>query len=397
MSRGFFGVGVAMWFFVAAGGGPRASANGLAQTCSTILAEEMRIGGLGDSSDHIFSEIFAIAGRPSGSSYVLDTHPYSIREYDPGGNFVRLIGGEGEGPGEYLSPLGLAVMPEGQLAVWDQRTRRISIYGSDGELDGLVHVDAMTIYDDRAFLVGIGGEFYVKVRSSAPMMIDGQYFTVTRSDYVRVGRNGKVVDTLRVAEPTSQSLPESLMILTQSGYRKPFAVEPLSALSPLGYLVSGVNDEYAFSINHPTQPVEVRRPDLQGVRVSGSEREQWQQRVEWSERRSGMSFRDVPDRKPSYRDLWVDSDGRIWVHRYSEAVRRNVPIPEIVVDGDAGDPPGIMWWEPSIHDVYRPDGSLLYCVTLPDHAEIMASTGNLVWGVVRGSLGEEHVVRWRIE
>ena len=43
----------------------------------------MRIGGLGDSANYVFSEIFEIAGRPSGSSYVLDTHPYSIREYDP--------------------------------------------------------------------------------------------------------------------------------------------------------------------------------------------------------------------------------------------------------------------------------------------------------------------------
>ena len=397
MNGRFVGVGVATCFFVlavAAGAGREAIANGIPQTCSATLTEEMRIGGLGDSANYVFSEIFEIAGRPSGSSYVLDTHPYSIREYDPSGNFIRSIGGEGEGPGEYLSPLGLAVMPEGQLAVWDQRTRRISIYGSDGELDNLVHVDAMAIYDDRAFLVGFGGEFFVKIRTSAPMMIEGQYFTATRSDYVRVAPNGTVLDTLRVAEPTSPMLPESLMILTHSGYRKPFAVEALSALSPLGYLVVGVNDEYAFSIKDPTQPVEVRRAGFQGVQVSRGERAQWQERVEWSEARSGMSFRDVPGRKPAYRDLWVDSDGRIWVHRYSEAVRRDVAIPEIVV---AGDPPGITWWEPSVHDVYRPDGSLLYCVTLPDHAEIKASTGDLVWGVVRGSLGEEHVVRWRID
>ena len=79
----------------------------------------------------------------------------------------------------------------------------------------------MAIYDDRAFLVGFGGEFFVKIRTSAPMMIEGQYFTATRSDYVRVAPNGTVLDTLRVAEPTSPMLPESLMILTHSGYRNP--------------------------------------------------------------------------------------------------------------------------------------------------------------------------------
>jgi len=354
--------------------------------------EEVRIGGLVDSADYLFSEVFAIAGRPSGSTYVLDTHPYSIREYDPSGGFVRSIGREGEGPGEYRSPLGLSTMPQGQLAVWDQRTRRISIYGSDGALDELVHVDAMAVYDDRAFVVG-SEEFFVKVRTSAPMMIEGQYFTATRSDYVRVARDGTVLDTLRVAPPARAILPEPLMILTYSGYRKPFAVEVLTALSPLGYLVVGVNEDYAFSIEDPTLPVEVRRDGFQRIRVSRGERAQWRRRKEWSEARSGMSFRDVPDRKPAYRDLWVDADGRIWVHRYSEAVARDTEIPEVVVNGD---PPGITWWEPSVHDVYSPDGSLVFCVTLPDNAEIMASTGDLVWGVFRGPLGEEHVIRWRI-
>jgi len=183
------------------------------------------------------------------------------------------------------------------------------------------------------------------------------------------------------------------MILTYSGYRKPFAVEVLTALSPLGYLVVGVNEDYAFSIEDPTLPVEVRRDGFQRLRVSRGERAQWRRRKEWSEARSGMSFRDVPDRKPAYRDLWVDADGRIWVHRYSEAVARDTEIPEVVVNGD---PPGITWWEPSVHDVYSPDGSLVFCVTLPDNAEIMASTGDLVWGVFRGPLGEEHVIRWRI-
>ena len=396
MSGRIVAVGVTMCFCGLAGAadaGGVAIAIGSLQTCSATLTEEMRIGGLEEAAEYVFSDISAVAGRSSGSSYVLDTHPYSIREYDPSGNFRRSIGGEGEGPGEYVSPLGMSVMPEGQLAVWDRRTRRISIYGSDGELDNLVHVDAMAVFEDRAFLVGSGGEYFVKIRTSAPMMIAGQYFTATRSAYVRVGPDGAVLDTLRVAEATGPTLPEALMILTHSGYRKPFPVEVLSALSPLGYLVVGVNDEYAFSIRDPTEPVEVRRPGFQGVQVSRSERAQWQERVEWSEARSGMSFRDVPNRKPAYRDLWVDSDGRIWVHRYLEAVRRGEAMPEIVVEGD---PPGITWWEPSVHDVYRPDGSLLYCVELPEHAEVMASTGDLVWGVVRGPIGEEHVVRWRI-
>ena len=368
-------------------------ANAIVQTCSVTLTEEVRIGGLVDSPDYLFSEIFAIAGRPSGITYVLDTHPYSIREYDPNGRFVRSIGREGEGPGEYLSPLGLSAMSQGQLAVWDQRTRRISIYGSDGVLDELVHVDAMAVYDDRAFVVGSGGEFFVKVRTSAPRMIEGRYFTATRSDYVLVAPNGTVLDTLRADDTTAPILPEPLMVLTHSGYRKPFAVEALSALSPLGYFVVGVNDEYAFSIKHPTQPVEVRRHGFSRVQVFRGERAQWEARKEWSEARSGMSFRDIPDQKPAYRDLWVDSDGRIWVHRYSEAAQRNEAIPEVVVNGD---PPGITWWEPSVHDVYSPDGSLDFCVTLPDNAEIMASTGDLVWGVFRGPLGEEHVIRWRI-
>ena len=59
--------------------------------------------------------------------------------------------------------------------------------------------------------------------------------------------------------------------------------------------------------------------------------------------------------------------------------------------------PRITWAEPSLHDVYGPDGRLLHCVVVPDDAELVASRGSVVWGIVRGVLAEEYVVRWRIE
>jgi len=136
---------------------------------------------------------------------------------------------------------------------------------------------------------------------------------------------------------------------------------------------------------------------LQPVEVKAGERAEWQARVAHAERRSGGSYAEVPRWKPAYRDLWVDSDGRIWVHRYAEAVQRDEPIPELWPEALEGTEPPITWEEPSFYDVFGADGRLLRCVRAPADSEVMESRGSLVWGISRGDLDEEYVVRWRID
>ena len=371
------------------------------QSCDSELVEQVRIGTLTGAAEYSFSHIVSIAAGAGGTLFVADADLVSIREFDSDGLFVREIGRQGEGPGEYRSIAGVSVLPDGRLAAWDRGNRRVTVYGTDGAYDHAIRVESITApypFVDRAFLTDSAGNYYLRIYVRSPFSgSDPLGMAGARHGYARVSPEGVVLDTLVAPEAPGSETGESIVIHTPAGERSPFPVRTLDAPSPLGYLVAGFNATYAFSISDPAGIVQVEREGLRPVNVTTGERAEWRARVAYAERRSGTSFAEVPARKPAYRDLWVDSDARIWVHRYAEAVKRDEPIPELWLEDPEGNMPRITWAEPSLHDVFGPDGRLLHCVVAPDDAELVASRGSDVWGIVRGALAEEYVVRWRIE
>ena len=375
-------------------GGPEADA---LQACESELIEEMRIGSLGGPAEYSFSDINSIAVSRSGAAYVDDTHPPTIREFGPDGRFVRSIGREGEGPGEFRSIAGVSVLPDGRVAFWDRGARRITVYRPDGELDETLRIEGVNPpypLAERSFLTDVEGHYYLRIFVEPAS--SGRDMAAMRYGYARISPGGAVLDTLATPEAPGTS-GQSIVIYTRAGDRSPFPEEALDALSPFGYLVTGFNGTYAFSILDPADTIEVEREGFQPVEVKAGERAEWRARVAHAERRSGGSYAEVPRWKPAYRNLWVDSDGRIWVHRYAEAVRRDEPIAELWPEVLEGAEPPITWEEPTLYDVFGADGRLLRCVRVPADSEVMASRGSLVWGISRGDLDEEYVVRWRIE
>ena len=391
------GLGAAGW--MASEGTSSNFSFGALQACESELVEEVRIGSLDGPDEYVFSHINSVAVGESGSIYVADIDLVSIRELSAEGRFLREIGRPGEGPGEILSIAGISVLPDGRLATWDRRNRRITIYGADGEYDETVRVAAVTPpypFVERAFLTDSAGNYYLRVfAGQASPGPDPRGGAAIRHGYARISPDGTILDTL-VAPGALGAAPsgESIMISTRAGDLSPFPEQMLDALSPLGYLVAGHNTTYAFYILDPANPTEVVRQGYQPVEVAAAERAEWEARVAFSERRSGMSFTDVPRRKPAYRDLWVDSDGRIWVHPYTRAVKQDEPIPEPYIRGPE---PRITWAEPSLRDVFSSDGQFLRCIRVPEYSRVAASRGSLVWGIVRGTFDEEYVVRWRIQ
>ncbi len=367
------------------------------QPCESELIEEMRIGSLDGPAEYSFSDINSIAVSQSGAVYVDDAHPPTIREFGPDGRFVRSIGREGEGPGEFRSIAGVSVLPDDRVAFWDRGARRITVYRTDGELDETLRIEGVNPpypFAERSFLTDVEGDFYLRIFVEPAS--SGRDLAAMRYGYARISPDGTVLDTLAVPEAPGTS-GQSIVIYTRAGDRNPFLEEALDALSPFGYLVAGFNGNYEFTILDSAGTIQVEREGFQPVEVKAGERAEWQARVAHAERRSGGSYAEVPRWKPAYRDLWVDSDGRIWVHRYAEAVRRDEPIPELWPEVLEGTEPSITWEEPTLYDVFGANGRLLRCVGVPADSEVMASRGSLVWGISRGDLDEQYVVRWRIE
>jgi len=68
----------------------------------------------------------------SGNVYVMDSKAKHIKKFDAAGKFLKLIGREGQGPGEFTRPSGL-VCSRDKLVAWDMMAFRFSLFTLDGE------------------------------------------------------------------------------------------------------------------------------------------------------------------------------------------------------------------------------------------------------------------------
>ena len=68
----------------------------------------------------------------SGNVYVMDSKAKHIKKFDADGKFLKLIGREGQGPGEFTRPSGL-VCSRDKLVAWDMMGFRFSLFTLDGE------------------------------------------------------------------------------------------------------------------------------------------------------------------------------------------------------------------------------------------------------------------------
>jgi 6-bladed beta-propeller len=75
-----------------------------------------------------------IGADSTGHLFILDPDGHRILVFDSTGTFVRRMGGEGGGPGEFTFALAFDVMPDGTSAVFDIGKRSFVRYAFDGTL-----------------------------------------------------------------------------------------------------------------------------------------------------------------------------------------------------------------------------------------------------------------------
>lgn len=80
------------------------------------LKELWRVGGY-DDEEVLFGVITDIIADREGNFYMLDSQLNEIQVYTPGGEYLRTIGREGEGPGEFRTAFNLLLLPTGNIGV----------------------------------------------------------------------------------------------------------------------------------------------------------------------------------------------------------------------------------------------------------------------------------------
>ena len=79
--------------------------------------------------------------------YVADSGNNRIAVFDFDGRFVRSIGREGQGPGEFSRPTGICILDDSRLAVADFGNNRIQIFDASGELEGVINTKEIRVAD----------------------------------------------------------------------------------------------------------------------------------------------------------------------------------------------------------------------------------------------------------
>lgn len=81
-----------------------------------VLKELWRVGGY-DDEDVLFGVITDIIADRDGNFYMLDSQLNEIQVYSAEGEYLRTIGREGEGPGEFRVAFNLLLLPNGNIGV----------------------------------------------------------------------------------------------------------------------------------------------------------------------------------------------------------------------------------------------------------------------------------------
>ena len=130
--------------------------------------------GAEDGEDwELLSRVSQVAFDKEENLYVLDGGNNRVLVFNPQGKFVRKFGKKGGGPGELMSPVGIAVTTTGEVAVTDLGRPAVSLFKKDGTF-----IKNLTLGEDYGFPVPTQGTYAhpgggVVVRTMPPVMRRG--------------------------------------------------------------------------------------------------------------------------------------------------------------------------------------------------------------------------------
>lgn len=277
---------------------------------SLEIEEDILIGNEWDPNYQLY-QVSGIALDSQSNLYVLDSGNHRIQKFDDEGNYLRTIGREGEGPGEFTRISSVFIDDEDTIYVSDRR--RIQIFSSAGEYQGSI-----------TFESGIN-EFFIDVDGNIVTHIIQNSEEGSRKYLIKYNRDGKVVQKIDEfsdvqAIRTQDSSGRAVAFKAYHQYNYWPYLAPVSA-----YLfIYAYPSEYKMTVMSHTGEVTLRTEKKEPPQaISRAEKNFIIESI--AERASQMGRkppRDVleascqfPPHRPFFNGLFVDDKGRIYVRR----------------------------------------------------------------------------------
>lgn len=251
-----------------------------------------------------------------GRIYVADRKPALIKVFDSAGAFVRTIGREGAGPGEYR--VAFIAVRGSHLLVHDPMQSRTSVFDTSGSFIRS-WTSSCCYWSD----IGIDTADFAYIPTMVPTPRDGKS---RGRAYTRYRLDGTLVDTLFVPqrpEPKVWEFGSGTGTARQVSMISsiPFTPNNMLVLHPMGGFTEGWNGEYRI-IRSPRgedttmilarawtpEPIpEARRRQEVDEMVHNAK-----DMVGEASAREVARLSDIPTTAPAFQNLRVDLDGNIW-------------------------------------------------------------------------------------
>ncbi len=334
---------------------------------------------LGDSN-YVFGQTDAAIFAQNGDILVLDGSKKQISVFSSTGEFIRVIGRPGNGPGEFLKPTTFAFLGNGLLAVSDPPGGKISLFDSsytyESEITGFFPAPPHSMSGaDGLSIIGLMKQFDVENE---------------KIGYTLVRLNGTAEPTFVYAaemmdfEPTmiGPGYTETTVAFASDCTGRVFS----SIMSTDSYLIEGFlpDGELFLTIEQPYTPVSKTELEIEEEIADFNSFLENRASSGGGGRMQSMGIQ-IPADEVNYEpdpdfyaisNLMVDSQERIWARRGSEAL--------------------------PFFDVFAMDGNLLFTASVeegdPDSKDwIMAVGENNLLGLSVDPLGYPKVVILELE
>jgi len=324
----------------------------VADRALTVTLEEVyRLGGAAAEGWSSLGLVEQVAFDRAGRLFVFDKDLPRIIVVGPDGGLFREFGGEGEGPGEFISPEGFTVLRDGSAVVYDGPRAAFLVFGPEGGFERQVRLQK----PDADALVRVTG---IEPAWDGTAVVPTVGVTSVSIDFATGESRAERGPVERINLKESQAAREPI-----AGHRLmgSFSTDENLIMFAPGLLVAPLPDGGAAFVDSATYAVNVAGPADGIVRVltraipprvvTEDLKEAWREitieqlTTDWAGELAGVEG-PMPepvkqrlaefvnrwkfaDEVPVVRSIRADWDGRLWIERTGE---------EITPEGLAGGP-----------------------------------------------------------
>lgn len=324
------------------------------------------VGGADAGEQEMLYRANEVYEDPEGRFYVINFGDRRIQVFDSTGAFLRNLGRQGKGPGEFTSPMSVAAVgTDGAWVLDGVPARFIRFRRSTGEYVDEVSLEAKNLIPTR---MAADGDGRVAVEFTSMLTNTSQFVTTTSVAWVDTvtGRPTPVVQFDSAAKlRRNQRTPGGTQSMVTD---PPFAPRAVWAPDGRGGVLFGDGAEYVVRRALPgAAPVLAFRGEGEAARVTDEDREAF------LETPRGKAFADYrfPERKPFFSGLAVDPEGLVWVRRPGAS--------------------GTQTWE-----VRRPSGERVGELRVPAGSQVMAVSRRSVYVLQLDDMEVETLHRYRL-